>query len=559
MSDPSSTVRGMNVGSRLSDAAGARPAATAVVMPLGYGPDGKRKYAEMTFRQLDEDSNRIASGLLRRGVPRGARLVLLVRPSIDFVSLVFALLKAGMVAVLIDPGMGRRRLIGCLAECEPDGFVAVPAAQAIRALLRFRFPKARYLVTVGKRWFWGGITLDQLRASGSSEPCAVETDGADPAAIIFTTGSTGPPKGVLYCHENFWGQVDTLRDHFRIAPGEVNLPGFPLFGLFNCAMGVATVLPDMDFTRPADVDPAKILEAVRDWRVTQAFGSPAMWNTVGLYCERRQERVESLRCVFSAGAPVPPHVLRRMLAALPADGEVHTPYGATEALPVSSIASSEILGETAARTETGGGYCVGRRLGDVQWKVIRIRDEPLSAIEQIEELPAGQIGELIVRGSVVTRQYVTRIDANALHKIPDGSSVWHRMGDVGYLDELDRFWFCGRKSHRVQTSERIMFTIPCEAIFNRHPSVYRSALVGIGEPGRQQPVVVVEPWPQHWPNSAAARRRLVQELLAVGAERDHTAAIRHVLLRRRLPVDIRHNAKIFREHLVPWAARRIGG
>jgi acyl-CoA synthetase (AMP-forming)/AMP-acid ligase II len=466
--------------------------------------------------------------------------------------------KAGVVSVLIDPGMGRRNLVRCLAESEPEGFVGIPLAQAVRAVLRHRFPKAVHNVTVGRRWFWGGKTLAQLRRRKLSEgfqPAATKAD--DPAAIIFTTGSTGPPKGVLYRHGNFNRQADEIRDFYSIQPGEIDLPGFPLFALFNCAMGVSTVIPDMDPTRPARVDPQNIVEAVCDWSVTQAFGSPALWNVVGRYCEASKIVLPTLRRVLSAGAPVPPHVLARMKAAIPADGEIHTPYGATEALPVASISASQVLGETAAKSATGAGTCVGRRFPGIDWRVIRITDDPIVTIDEAEALPPGQIGELIVRGPVVTSEYVTRTENNALHKTADGDTFWHRMGDVGYLDEQDRFWFCGRKSHRVITARGTLFTIPCEAIFNEHPWVYRSALVGVGQPPDQRPVIIVEPWPEHRPKSSADARQLLAELRDMGRQHSHTAGITDFMLHESLPVDIRHNAKIFREKLAAWAVRRL--
>ena len=548
----------VNVGLRLSQTAHRDPNGFAVVMPRGRNATGKRTYQTLTFKELDDDSNLLADGLAWMGVRPGMRLALMVPPSIDFISLVFAMFKAGVVSVLIDPGMGRRNLIRCLAESEPEGFVGIPLAQAVRALLRRRFPKAKYNVTVGRRWFWGGKTLRQLRARTISDGFQpAETKADDPAAIIFTTGSTGPPKGVLYRHGNFDRQADEIRDFYGIQPGEIDLPGFPLFALFNCAMGVTTVIPDMNPTKPAKVDPRNIIEAVRDWNVTQAFGSPAIWNVVGRHCEEQKIVLPTLKRVLSAGAPVPPHVLKRMKAAIAPDGEVHTPYGATEALPVASISASEVLGETAAKSAAGAGTCVGRRFPGIEWKVIRITDEPIATISEAEELPPGEIGELIVRGPVVTTEYVTRTESNALHKIKDGEDFWHRMGDVGYLNG-ERFWFCGRKSHRVNTVSGTLFTIPCEAIFNQHPHVYRSALVSVGVQGHQRPVIVVEPWPKHRPISHADQRRLIEELRQLGAKHEHTADIHDFLLMESLPVDIRHNAKIFREKLAVWAAGKVG-
>jgi olefin beta-lactone synthetase len=560
--ESSSTSNVVNVGLRLSQSATANPNGLAIAEPQGRSADGKIRYRTVTFRELDDDSNLLADGLRSLGARPGMRLVLMVPQSIEFISLVFAMFKVGVVTVLIDPGMGRRNILHCLAETEPEGFIAIPLVHALRTIMPSRFPRAKLNVTVGRRWFWRGTTLAALRARTAARFEPVATRGDDPAAIIFTTGSTGPPKGVLYRHENFDRQVTEIRDFYGIEPGEIDVSGFPLFALFNAGMGVTTIIPEMDPTRPASVDPRNIVDAVNQLGATQAFGSPALWNVVGRHCERTGTTMPSLRRVLSAGAPVPPHVLERMKRAIAADGEVHTPYGATESLPVASISASEVLRETAARSAEGAGTCVGRRFPGIEWRVIRISDEPIPTIGQAEPLAPGQIGEIIVRGQVVTREYVTGGNANALHKIADGDSCWHRIGDVGYLDddavsESTRFWFCGRKSHRVQTTERTLFTIPCEAIFNQHPHVYRSALVGVGPPDGQMPVVIAEPWPEHWPKNKAAEAQLLAELRERGARHEHTRGIETFFLMKSLPVDIRHNAKIFREKLAVWAASQL--
>lgn len=548
-----------NVAARLTLSARRWPQVVAIAEPCRNRLSLKRSYRTVTFAELDQDSDRIAGGLSRMGLVPGTRIALLVRPGIDFISLVFALFKAGAVVVLIDPGMGRKNLLRCLGEARPEGFVAVPLVQAVRTLTRPRFPWARFNVTVGRRWFWGGPTLDQLRLADSGGPTVVPRRLHDPAAIIFTTGSTGPPKGVLYCHGNFAHQVDQIRDQYGIQPGEVDLACFPLFGLFNAAMGVTTVVPDMDASRPAQVDPARIVQAVRDWRVTQSFGSPAVWERVARYCLEGGIRLDSLRRVLSAGAPVPPRVLDQLSRVIAPEGEIHTPYGATEALPVATISARQVLGETALRWRDGGGTCVGRPFPGIRWQVIPAVDGPIQSLDQVRPLAAGEIGELIVQGDVVTRQYVTRVEWNERAKIFQGDEVWHRMGDVGYLDAQGRFWFCGRLGHRVQTVEGPLDTIPCEAIYNQHPAVFRSALVGVGPAGRQTPVIVCQPWREHWPRSSSAREALLNELRATGAAHRLTAAVAHVLLYRAMPVDIRHNAKIFREKLAEWAAAQLAG
>ncbi len=568
---------GGNVAQRLTDMAAQIPDNTALVEPLGYGADGRRQYRQLTFRELDHDSDRIAAGLQELGATPGTRLAVLVRPGIDFVALAFGLLKSGAVSILIDPGMGRKNLVRCLAEAEPEGFVAIPMVQAVRTILRRRFPKAQLNLTVGRRWFWGGPTLAQLRQRPWPGTTIVRNSHEDPAAIIFTTGSTGPPKGVLYRHGNFDAQVEQIRDRYGIRIGEIDLPGFPLFGLFNCAMGVTAVIPEMDPSRPAKVNPRNILEAADDWQVTQTFGSPAIWNRVGRHCEEHRVQMRSVRRVLSAGAPVPAEVLDRMRRHIAPEGELHTPYGATEALPVASISASEVLGApgalplaesdddsqpdsqvgTANRTRQGAGVCVGTRFSRIEWKVIRIVDGPIPSLDDAEELPTGEIGELIVRGPQVTREYVTRVQANALAKIADGESFWHRMGDTGYLDAQERFWFCGRVAHRVLTERGPMYPVRCEAIFNQHPNVFRSALVGVGPPGRQRPVIVVELLEGRGPSNSEEEAELIAALRDRAVSCPLTEPISDFFIHPAFPVDIRHNAKIFREKLAEWAVSKL--
>ena len=547
-----------NVSARLTEVARRQGAQTAIAQVAGRARgSGERPYTTIDFSSLENRVASISSGLQQMGVGPGHRMVLLVRFNQDFIALVFALLRVGATLVLIDPGMGRRHLLGCLQAVNPDGFVAIPAAHAVRWWFRDRFPDARFLVTAGPKYgIFPSPTLTQLERSRSSDLRTPATSFNDPAAIIFTTGSTGPPKGVLYTHQTFHQQIDQIQQHYGIQPGGRDLSAFPLFGLFNAMMGTTTILPDMDPTRPADADPVKLLDAIDQWEINQSFGSPALWTRVGRHCQKTGRKIATLQRVLSAGAPVAPHILQMMRDAMSPSATMHTPYGATEALPIASIESREVLEETAERTREGAGTCVGRRFDKVDWRVIAIEDGPIPQIEPCQFLPTGQIGELIVRAPQVTRTYVTRTDQNALHKIADGDTFWHRMGDVGYLDDQDRFWFCGRKSHRVQTADRTLFTEPCEAILATHPTVHRAALVQAGDPARKLPVLIAEPWPDQMPASAAGRHQLAQQLLAhYQSARPEDSIDRVLIYPGRLPTDIRHNAKIFREQLGPWAAK----
>jgi len=547
-----------NIADRLSETAKRVPDQTAVVVPNGRDGSGRAQYSQLTFKELDEESNRLAHGLQQMGIGPETRLVLMVPPSLEFIALTFAIFKTGAVCVLIDPGMGRTNIFNCLEEVEPHGFVAIPIVHVVRIVNRRRFRSAKLNVTVGRRWMWGGKTYAQLRQSSDAFN-GPERSLNDLAAIIFTSGSTGPPKGVAYEHGMFNAQVDLLQQFYDIQPGGADLSGFPLFALFNSAMGVTTVIPDMNPTRPADADPEKILEAIRDHQVTQAYGSPAIWNRVGRYCEDKSIQLpERLTRILSAGAPVPAHVLKRMQKALPSpDAAIHTPYGATESLPVASISSREVLEETARASAAGAGTCVGKAFPQVRIKVIKIVDGAILDIDDAIELPTFEIGEVIVRAPSTTREYYRRPEATAQAKITDGDSFWHRMGDTGYQDDEGRLWFCGRKAHIVETSAGRMFTILCEAIFNEHPDVFRSALIGIGTKPQQRPVIIVEPEEECFPESQSTQQKFTEELLELAKANPITESIETILFHRSLPVDIRHNVKIFREKLVPWAEQRL--
>jgi acyl-CoA synthetase (AMP-forming)/AMP-acid ligase II len=478
-------------------------------------------------------------------------------PSLEFFTLTFALFKAGAVPVLIDPGMGTRNLGVCLREAQPEAFVGVPKAHLARVLFGWARETLRALVTVGPRLGWSGYSLEQVRRLGrAASPHALAPTRADQmAAILFTSGSTGVAKGVVYTHDIFTAQVEKLRTLYQIEPGEVDLPTFPLFGLFAPALGMTAVIPEMDATRPARVDPRKILATIQHFGVTNLFGSPALIQRVGRFGAAQGIHLPTLRRVISAGAPVPAAAIECFAGMLPDGVQVYTPYGATESLPVASIGSQEILKETRPRTADGAGVCVGRPVAGMTVKIIRISDEAIPVWQDSLEMPTGEIGEIVVQGPVVTRSYWNRSPSTELAKIPDrvGGGFYHRMGDLGYLDDHGRLWFCGRKTQRVLTPQGTLYTIPCEGVFNAHPAVYRTALVGVTRRGSTEPVLCVE----RERESSLAEEDLRRQLLTLGAAHSHTKAITTILFHKAFPVDIRHNAKIFREQLAQWAARQL--
>ena len=544
-----------NIAAVLPRLARERPDQIAIRCPGTRGAGGMARYdVALSYAQLDARSDAIAAGLARHGIGRGIRTVVMVRPSPEFFLLMFALFKAGAVPVLVDPGIDRRALRQCLDEAQPQAFIGIPLAQLARLLLGWAKSATR-IVTVGTRWGWGGTTLARIERDGAGAgPQLADTVPDEMAAVLFTSGSTGVPKGVVYRHRHFVGQIELMRSAFGMQAEGTDLPTFPPFALFDPALGLTSVIPDMDPTHPAQADPRRLHDAIARFGVSQLFGSPALMRVLA----EHGQPLPTVTRVTSAGAPVPPDTVAKIRALLPDDAQFWTPYGATECLPVAVIEGRE-LQATRAATEAGAGTCVGRPVTPNEVRIIAIDDAPIPAWSGVRELPAGQVGEITVAGPTATDSYFNREAATRAAKIREpladgGQRIVHRMGDVGYFDGEGRLWFCGRKTQRVDTATGPLFTEQAEPVFNVHPQVRRTALVGVGAAGAQRPVLCVELLADVALDDFP---RIEAELRALGAAHATTAGIDTFLRHPAFPVDIRHNAKIGREKLAVWAGERL--
>ncbi|MBX9401328.1 AMP-binding protein [Lysobacter sp. BMK333-48F3] len=542
-----------NIASALPALAAQSPERIAMRCPGTRRGDGLAAYdVALSYGELDRRSDAIAAGLAARGIVRGTRTAVMVRPSPEFFLLMFALFKLGAVPVLIDPGIDKRALRQCLDEAAPEAFIGIPLAHIARVVLGWA-KSARIRITTGRYAWLADDTLARIERAGAGVASQLADTRADEvAAVVFTSGSTGVPKGVVFRHRHFVAQIEMMGEAFGLMPGGVDLPTFPPFALFDPALGLTSIIPDMDPTRPAQADPVKLLDAIQRFGVDQLFGSPALMAVLA----RHGQPLPGVKRVTSAGAPVPPDTVAALRELLPRDAQFWTPYGATECLPVAVIEGRE-LQSTRAATERGAGTCVGRPVPRNEVRIIRIDDAPIAQWSDDWVLPAGTVGEITVAGPTATDSYFRRDAATALAKIRevrDGAErIVHRMGDVGYLDQEGRLWFCGRKTHRVETAQGPLYTEQVEPVFNTHPKVRRTALVGTGAFGAQQPLLWVE---LHDPRTPAAQReRIVEELRAIGAQFAHTAGIERIRFHPGFPVDIRHNAKIGREKLAVQAAQ----
>lgn len=531
----------------LARSARSSPDAAAVVLPGG----GARSDRVHSFGAVEMDSNRIARGFLQSGIERGSRVLVMVRPGLDLILTVFALFKIGAVPVLIDPGMGLKSFLACVERSKPDALVGIKVALVASRVFAAGFSSVSIRVCVGGHEWCSWLEC------GAVDTVLADTVAEDLAAVLFTSGSTGPPKGVLYTHGVFEAQVRLIRDKYGIEQGEVDMPMLPVFALFNPALGMTTVVPPINPSRPATVDPAAVVSVIQRLNVTNSFGSPVLWDRISRYCIRHEITLPSLRRVLIAGAPAHPTLIRRMSGVL-TNGSLFTPYGATECLPVSSIGGDEILDTTWRRTELGAGTCVGRLFPEMEARVIPVNDGEIAEIGSAGRLPMGQKGELIVRGPVVTQGYDALPEATRRAKIvAEGGGIWHRMGDIAYLDAAGRLWFCGRMAERVQTRLGVLYTDCCEGILNSCPAVSRTALIGLGVPGRQIPLVVVEIPERLRFHSRRVRAGIIRDLRALMADDAILCRISAFRFQRKFPVDVRHNAKIHRLSLARYYNNKL--
>jgi acyl-CoA synthetase (AMP-forming)/AMP-acid ligase II len=535
----------MNISTRLTSMAKITPDKKAVVFPRFNKKKNRYDYTSLTFKELDILSNKFANQLTQLGLKKGDKTLLFLKPSLDFPVMTFALFKLGVVPVFIDPGMGIPNLLKCIKESEPVGLIAEKQLHFLKLLYPSVFKTVKMNVTTGTITFGKMISIKKMKKEKVQSFNPIEFSENDTAAILFTSGGTGTPKGVVYTHKIFDQQTTMLQDLYQLTNNDIDMPGFPLFSLFTIAMGMTSCIPDMDPSKPGSCEPKKIVQNIFDQKPTFVAGSPAIWERVADYCIEENITLPTIKYVVMFGAPVSVRIHRKFKALLP-NGTTYTPYGATEALPVSNISGEFVLKNTAHLSDEGFGTCIGLPAPGVEIKIIQITNDIVPSLSPNMILPIKEVGEIIVKSTASSREYLNLPDKTIEAKIYDkDNTFWHRMGDLGYIDGAGLLWFCGRKSHMVVTSTQTMYPIPCEAIFNKHPQVKRSALVGLGAIGSQTPAIVIERKDGQY-LSGKARSIFESELFSIAKNYPHTKNIQKIYLSKHFPVDVRHNIKIDR-------------
>ncbi len=490
-------------------------------------------WRNVTWGLLEANVDRLARGLVARGVRPGDRVSALVTPGADLLATVYACWRIGATVVVTDAGLGPKGMLRALRSAAPQHVVAIPKAQV---LVRAGGIRAQVIPV---------RELAAIASLGDAQPPLAHTPASDDEAVVaFTSGATGPAKGVVYTHRQVERTRDLLQSHYGLGAGDALVAAFAPWAVLGPALGIPSALPRMDLSAPTSLTAAALAEATTQVKGTVLWASPAALGSIlrtedGLAADGRRG-LASLRLVLGAGAPVSPELLRGMRRLCPS-ASIRTPYGMTEALPLTDVEWDEI--EAAG---TGAGVLVGRPLPGVSVRVCPVDDHGRAVGAPTDD--AGVLGEILVaaphRKSRYDRLWATERAASAL-------PGWHRTGDVGHLDDRGRLWVEGRLAHVITTADGPLGPVGVEQSAERVLAVARAAAVGIGPIGAQQIVVVVE-------SPGTATGPASTELAsAVRAAVD--APVAAVLVMKSLPVDIRHRSKVDRRAVALWATDVLQG
>lgn len=545
----------MTLSDRLRKAARHHPYKKALATPVGMDKSYRTTFSTLSFGMLDRESDTIAHELEHAGVQKGMRAVVMLDPGPDYLSCTYALLKLGAVPVITSPGLSRKSFLECMAHASVDVFIGAPGHHLFRLMNRSAFESVSIPITVGKRLFWGGhkITIDGNESLSPETQEAMKED--DDALIFFTPGVTGQPKGIHHTQSSLAALSTTIGRLLAASPDDLHMVIHPLILVLSPALGVSALMPDVDLNYLLEADMGHITDLIQKEGVTHMMASPSLLSMIGDHLAGKDTMLSSLKKLIVHGTHVIPEFLTDFLPCVNENTDIMLAYGTAETFPVSILDLREMIEETKHLSERGFGACVGRPVDECDVALISRSDDAISHLYQDMILQTGDVGEILVRGAHGSTMYVDNPRADAYAKIKDDRErIWHRTGDLAWRDKKGRLWFCGRKSHTVNTNEGPLFTISCETIFNMHPDVHRSALVGIGSPSAQTPLMFVE---LDKKCSKKRKNEIHGELLELAKSNEATHPVDTILFYDTFPVDGYHFSKILREELAAYGEKKL--
>jgi acyl-CoA synthetase (AMP-forming)/AMP-acid ligase II len=513
----------------------------------------KNNYTELSYQDFEQYIDQLSHAFVAAGISNNDRVLLMVPPGRNMISSVFALLRMGAIVVMVDGGIEIEKMLGCIKTAQPTALVGVQGIIQLSVQFPDSFANVRTMLTLGE------VEPQVIAAcNGNIQPLANFITDHQPftpvnktelqlSIILFTSGSTGSPKGVEYTPRMIQAQLAAMRQTWQLSSDDIDMPVFPAFTIGSIGIGMTVVVPNMDAVNPAQADPERIIQALVDYKISYSFGAPAFWLAILQYCKQQQQVLPQLRVLLVGGAPVPDELILGFSEVL-INGQVQVTLGATEASAVVSISQNELVVNTLELTRQGNGVCVGRAVAGSKIATIAINDQPIEKWSDADTLAAGVIGELVVTGDNVSHHYYNNQTANKHGKIPTAEGdLYHRMGDAGYIDRQGRFWFCGRVAQLCYSQGQYWYPSKIEAVLDSLAGVRRTALVTIEVKQQHQLVVCIELM-QAEDHHSIDQQQLFKRLTELNYP------VKYIIESKEgFPVDIRHNSKINRPALSQWA------
>lgn len=545
-----------NIAGALRWQAERRAGATAIHCP-GARHVGAKKNSSYTFLEFNELTNAYARGLEENGIGTGDRVLLMADPGLPLTVMIIALFKLGAVPVLVSPGMSPEGLAKCFEETEPKAFVGSPRANLQRKMKGWGKPTCQLSISTGRSIPGVATGMKALYKIGMGDSREIfhHSMPGDIAAISFTAGNDGAPKCVAHQHGQISAQADVMRETFDIEANEVSLSTHPLFTVFDPALNVVSAVIDVDNSQPDQADAKRLVQAIEAYKVSNLCLSPALMKTLAEHVKQEDIKLPLVRRIITFSATPRMEVIASLENALHDEARIYTAYGSAECFPATVVTNHDVDSTVEEMMESGEGVCVGQPADNTEVKVIGPSDGKYKSMLDAPVLPPGMVGEIIVRGPHCSTKYWNQEEQTTHASIPDESGdSWHRMGDMGSIDGNGRLWYCGRKSQRINTGEETLYPDQAEALFNQHPDVRHTALVGVGPTGRQMPVLCIELRHKLRP---ADNERVHFDLLQLAQSCGLTRSVRTVLFHPGFPTDPLNSAAIPRAALSEWAAGKV--
>lgn len=543
------------VASALRWQAERHPGQPSIHFPASKLPPGATS-AHLSHLEFEELTEAYARGFLELGIRKGTRAALIAQPGLDFLALFHALTKIGAVAVLVDQTLPGKTIRACLDLAEPEAFIGPAISNVRRIFWRWARNSCRLAINTGPAVPGVGMGIAELHLKGLQSRLRLPplSKPEDDAAIVFTSGESGEPKGVIYQHLVLAEQARVFREAFGIAKGETNLTTVAPLALLDPALDAISVVPPFGAGKPNAKQIAELVEALNGFRINNLITSPGVLNCLGDWMEQSQLKLLFLRRIICCGGMLSVHTIRQLENVLHQDSEIHMTYGSVECFPVTSITNLEFDSAMEDLMETGEGICVGRPLGMNRVKVVGATPNRIESLSETAQLPPGMIGEVLVNASTFANRYLAAVDDDSHCITDDEGGTWFRTGDAGSIDGSGRLWYCGRISQGIRTRQEVLYPQQAEALFDQHPDLKRSALVGVGMPGRQIPVLCVELNKKLRPVDV---ERVHFDLLQLAQAFGLSKSIRTVLFHPGLPVNEFPVPRIERRALERWAEGKM--